>query len=142
MKYSEYKYKFKVEENFSIELPFKIPDFEHQYASLKDGILSVKRGYAWDGASGPIINTQDTLVASLVHDVLYQAMRLNLIKSSKENRKIADKNFFEILKMNGVNSIRRKVWYFAVRLFGKKSTIKIQENDKVKDTSEKMYSKI
>ena len=138
MKYSEYKYKFKVEENFSIELPFKIPDFEHPYASSKDGILSVKKGYAWDGASGPIINTRDTLVASLVHNVLYQAMRLNLIKSSKENRKIADKNFFEILKMNGVNSIRRKVWYFAVRLFGKKSTIKIQENDKVKDTNEKL----
>ena len=134
MKYSDYKYKFKVEENFSIELPFKIPDFVHPYASLKDGILSVKRGYAWDGASGPIINTRDTLVASLVHDVLYQAMRLNLIKSSKDNRKIADKNFFEILKMNGVNSIRRKVWYFAVRLFGKKSTIKIQDNDKIKET--------
>ena len=138
MKYSKYKYKFKVEENFSIELPFKIPDFEHEYASSKDGILSVKRGYAWDGASGPIINTRDTLVASLVHDVLYQAMRLNLIKSSKENRQIADKNFFEILKMNGVNSVRRKVWYLAVRLFGKKSTIKIQENDKVKDTNEKL----
>ena len=134
MKYSKYKYKFKVEENFSIELPFKIPDFEHEYASSKDGILSVKKGYAWDGASGPIINTRDTLVASLVHDVLYQAMRLNLIKSSKENRMIADKNFFEILKMNGVNSIRRKVWYFAVRLFGKKSTIKIQDNDKIKET--------
>ena len=142
MKYSEYKYKFKVEENFSIELPFKIPDFEHPYASSKDSILSVKKGYAWDGASGPIINTRDTLVASLVHDVLYQAMRLNLIKSSKENRMIADKNFFEILKMNGVNSIRRKVWYFAVKLFGKKSTIKIQENDKVKDTSENYIQKI
>ena len=134
MKYSKYKYKFKVEENFSIELPFKIPDFVHPYASLKDGILSVKRSYAWAGASGPVINTRDTLVASLVHDVLYQAMRLNLIKPSKENRKIADKNFFEILKMNGVNSIRRKVWYFAVRLFGKKSTIKIQDNDKIKET--------
>ena len=71
MKYSKYKYKFKVEENFSIELPFKIPYFVHPYASLKDGILSVKRGYAWDGASGPIINTRDTLVAIFVHDVLY-----------------------------------------------------------------------
>ena len=135
MKYSKYKYKFKVEENFSIELPFKIPDFAHPYASLKDGILSVKRGYAWDGASGPVINTRDTLVASLVHDVLYQAMRLNLIKSSKENRQIADKNFFEILKMNGVNSFRSKVWYLAVKLFGKKSTKSLQDNDKIKETN-------
>ena len=135
MKYSKYKYKFKVEENFSIELPFKIPDFEHPYASLKDGILSVKRSYAWAGASGPVINTRDTLVASLVHDVLYQAMRLNLIKPSKENRKIADKNFFEILKMNGVNSFRSKVWYLAVKLFGKKSTKSLQDNDKIKETN-------
>ena len=135
MKYTEYKYKFKVEENFSIKLPYKIPDFEHQYASSKDSILSVKRGYAWDGASGPIINTRDTLVASLVHDVLYQAMRLNLIKSNNENKKIADKIFFEILKMHGLNSIRRKVWYLAVRLFGKKSTKSLQDNDKIKETN-------
>ena len=134
MKYSEYKYKFKVEENFSIELPIRIADFEHQYASLKDGVLEIKKGYAWDGASGPIINTRDTLVASLVHDVLYQAMRLNLIKPNSENKKTADKIFFEILKMHGVNAIRRKVWYFAVRLFGKKSTKNIQDNDKVKET--------
>ena len=65
-------------------------------------------------------------------------MRLNLIKSRKENRKIADKNFFEILKMNGVNSIRRKVWYFAVRLFGKKSTKSLQDNDKIKETDQKL----
>lgn len=135
MKYTKYKYKFKVEENFSIELPYKIPDFEHLYASSKDSILEIKKGYAWDGASGPVINTQNTLIASLVHDVLYQAMRLNLIKPNKVNRKIADKNFFEILKMNGVNSVRRTVWYLAVRLFGKKSTVKIQDNDKIKDTN-------
>ena len=135
MKYSEYKYKFKVEENFSIELPIKIADFEQPYATSKNGILEIKKGYAWDGASGPVINTQNTLIASLVHDVLYQAMRLNLIKPNKVNRKIADKNFFEILKMNGVNSVRRTVWYLEVRLFGKKSTVKIQDNDKIKDTN-------
>lgn len=37
MKYSKYNNKFKVEENFSIE-SIRIADFEHQYASLKDGI--------------------------------------------------------------------------------------------------------
>lgn len=132
MKYTEYRYKFKIEENFSIKLPYKIADFEHDYAESKDGVLTIKKGYAWDGASGPVINTQNTLIASLVHDVLYQAMRLNLIKSNNENKKIADKNFFEILKMNGVNTVRRKVWYLAVRLFGKKSTKKLQGNDKIK----------
>ena len=134
MEYSEYKYKFKVEENFSIELPYKIADFEHKYASSKNGILEIKKGYAWDGASGPVINTKNTLIASLVYDVLYQAMRLNLIKPNSENKTLADKNFFEILKMNGVNSFRSRVWYLAVRLFGKKSTKSLQDNDKIKET--------
>ena len=65
-------------------------------------------------------------------------MRLNLIKSNSENKKIADKIFFEILKMHGVNSIRRKVWYLAVRLFGKKSTKSLQDNDKIKETNLKI----
>ena len=35
--------------------------------------------------------------------------------------------------MHGVNAIRRKVWYL-VKLFGKKSTKNIQDNDKIKET--------
>ena len=37
--------------------------------------MSVQKDYAWDGPSGPTIDTRNSLRASLVHDVLYQAMR-------------------------------------------------------------------
>ena len=53
----------------------------------------------------------------------------------QKNKESADKILFEILKMRGVNSIRKKVWYLAVRLFGKKSTKSLQDNDKIKETN-------
>ena len=135
MLYSKYHYKFKVEKDLNLKLPVSMPDFEHEYCSVKDGVVYVKKGYAWDGASGPVFNTKNTLVASLVHDVLYQAQRLNLIEHNSTNRKNADENFYELLKYFGVNSVRCKIWYLAVRFFGKKSTTKIQDNDKLLSTN-------
>ena len=135
MLYSKYHYKFKVEKDLNLKLPVSMPDFEHEYCSVKNGVVYVKKGYAWDGASGPVFNTKNTLVASLVHDVLYQAQRLNLIEHNSTNRKNADKNFYELLKYFGVNPISCKIWYLAVRFFGKKSTTKIQDNDKLLSTN-------
>ena len=135
MLYSKYHYKFKVEKDLNLKLPVSMPDFEHEYCAVKDGIIYVKKGYAWDGASGPVFNTKNTLVASLVHDVLYQAQRLNLIEHNSTNRKNADENFYELLKYYRVNSIRCKIWYLAVRFLGKKSTTKIQDNDKLLSTN-------
>ena len=37
--------------------------------------MIVEKDYAWDGPSGPTIDTSNSMRASLVHDVLYQAMR-------------------------------------------------------------------
>ena len=135
MFYSKYHYKFKVEEDVYFKLPVYMPDFEHDYCAVKNGTIFVNKGYAWDGASGPVFNTKNTLVASLVHDVLYQAQRLNLIEHNSTNRKNADENFYELLKYHGVNPIRCKIWYLAVRFFGKKSTAKLQNNDKLLNTN-------
>ena len=135
MKYSKYHYKFKVEKDVYLKLPVSMPDFEHDYCAVKNGTIFVNKGYAWDGASGPVFNTKNTLVASLVHDALYQAQRLNLIEHNSTNRKNADENFYELLKYFGVNPIRCKIWYLAVRFFGKKSTTKIQNNDKILSTN-------
>jgi hypothetical protein len=40
-----------------------------------DGTLCLKKGYAWNGASGPAIDTTSWMRASLVHDALYQLIR-------------------------------------------------------------------
>ncbi len=37
--------------------------------------LTTKKGYAWDGPSGPTIDSKNFMRGSLVHDALYQLMR-------------------------------------------------------------------
>ena len=40
-----------------------------------DGVLTINAGYAWDGPSGPTVDTKNFMRGSLVHDALYQLMR-------------------------------------------------------------------
>ncbi len=127
--YTKYNYKFKVERSLTIKLPFVFNNFEHPYIKLANGNLTINVGYAWDGATGPVIDTKNTLIASLVHDALYQAMRLNLIPNGEATRKLADKTFYSILKDNNVFILRRSIWYLAVRMFGRFFCKKKQGND-------------
>ena len=59
----------------------------------------------------------ETLVASLVHDFLYQYLPQIIALSTQKNpRKAADKEFLHILRRMGFKLSR--VYYRAVRLFG------------------------
>ena len=78
-----------------------------------DGVITVKRGYVYDGASGPTIDSKNTMLASLIHDALYQLMRGNLI--SRDWRKRADEVLYEILIDKGMWKLRAKIWYRTVR---------------------------
>lgn len=127
--YTKYNYKFKVERSLTIKLPFIFSNFKHLYMKLTNGNLTINAGYAWDGATGPVIDTKNTLIASLVHDALYQAMRLNLIPSDEATRKLADKTFYSILKDSNVFVLRRFAWYLAVRIFGRFFCKNKQGND-------------
>ena len=50
----------------------------------------ILKGYMWDGASGPAIDTPGFIYSSQGHDVLYQAMRNNIVEPNERNRKIAE----------------------------------------------------
>lgn len=39
------------------------------------GLLTIQPGYAWDGPSGPTIDTPSFMRGSLIHDVIYQLLR-------------------------------------------------------------------
>lgn len=81
-----------------------------------DGLLTIKKGYAWDGPSGPTIDTPNFMRGSLVHDVLYQLMREELI--AQEHREYADKLLREICLEDGMAQIRAWWVYQGVRLLG------------------------
>ena len=82
------------------------------------GILTIKAGYAWDGASGSTWDTPSVMRASLVHDALYQLMREE--KISLTNRQKADSLLRAIMIEDGSNSIRAWYFYHAVQLAGLK----------------------
>lgn len=92
MKYKDIRsYKYELAEDVSANLfggPY--PSFSHEYFEIKDNILTIRKGYCWDGASGPTIDTPATMLAGLVHDALYQAIREGFL--SKSYKGSADKN--------------------------------------------------
>jgi hypothetical protein len=80
------------------------------------GDTLIRMGYAWDGASGPTIDTRNTMIGSLVHDMLYQLIRLGLI--DPKYKEYADRMLKEICIEDGMNTIRAAVWCQAVKMFG------------------------
>ena len=87
----------------------------------KKGRLTLKKGYAWDGPSGPTIDTKNFMRAALVHDGLYQLMREGLL-DHEEHRESADDLLRDICIEDGMSKFR--AWYVhkAVRTFGGKNT--------------------
>ena len=95
----------------------KIHGFEADLEFIKmdaDGRLTIFKNYAWDGASGPTIDSPSSMRASLVHDALYQLMRLGLMDQSQVLP--ADKLFREMLLKDGMGRFRAWYWYLGLRL--------------------------
>ena len=117
------KYKYEQLETYSIPTKvFMDMPVETQYLRLEtNGVLYIKGGspdsYYWDGPSGPTIDTANSMRASLVHDALYQLMRLGLIPY--KFRLYSDDLFRQILLQDFMFFLRADIWYLSVRLFGK-----------------------
>lgn len=85
-----------------------------------DGRLDVKRGYAWDGPSGPTYDTPDFMRASVVHDALYQLMREQLL-DARRWREVADDLLRDICQADGMAPRRAAIIHRALRLFGERA---------------------
>ena len=88
-----------------------------EYIELKyDGTLTLRKGYAWDGPSGPTIDTADSMRGSAGHDALYQLIELGLIPDRL--RIHADADLRTWCMDDGMSELRANAWYKAVRIFG------------------------
>lgn len=117
MKYeSGYKYLLKETEWCQLDLKPDAPVLTPYCSLTTEGILSVYVGYAWDGPSGPTLDTKDVMTPSLIHDCLYQLMAEGFLPSNY--RRAADKELTRLMKERGVNWLRRKIWWRGVRLAG------------------------
>ena len=111
-------YKYQLAEEYSTNIPI-VPedDIETEYIDLNsEGSLKIIKGYAWDGPSGPTVDTLNFMRGSLVHDALYQLMRAG--KLDKEiHRKPADRLLRQMCKEDGMSSARAW-WVFKGLRFG------------------------
>ena len=77
------KYKYRLLADLVLQSSIKDIFVRTEYIELRyDGQLTLRKGYAWDGPSGPTIDTKNFMRGSLVHDALYQLMRLKLLPAS------------------------------------------------------------
>lgn len=122
MKYSKLQgYKYKLEEDYGIEVPvLSAYEIHHPYIELQYGIMVIKRGYCWDGATG-VPDNRDNMRGSLVHDALYQLMRLGLIDRSYKD--YADNLLRQICIQDGMDKFWADIFFDGVQAFGKDATM-------------------
>ncbi len=118
MEYERVSYKYRLKETYDQPLTWGLLQiYEGKFLVLAHGILTLKPGYMWDGPSGPTVDTENFIRASLVHDALYQLIREGVLPI-KPYRKKADKLLLEICEKDGMSWFRRRYVYYAVRQFG------------------------
>jgi len=115
-----YKYQVMKMESFKTPLRYGVKVKTPFIRLGKTGALTALKGYCWDGASGPTIDTESTMRASLAHDMCYQLIRDGWIPKVKwkENKAIADTLFYHILLEDGMGKVRAWYYYRAVKWFG------------------------
>jgi hypothetical protein len=115
IKHSEYKYM--LAEDYKIHINIMGFSFSNKYFRLyKNGSLVVKKYYCWDGASGPTWDDRSNMRGSLIHDVIYQMIRMHFLH--KKYRAYADDLFYKLLREDGMCLIRAKYYWLAVRSVG------------------------
>jgi hypothetical protein len=116
IKYRE-GYKYQLAEDYSDNILLAPPeDIRTEWIDLDaEGNLLIRKGYAWDGASGPTFDTKDSMRGSLIHDALYQLFRLGHL-DPLELRDDADLIFRLVCLEDGMWKPRAYLWYQAVRI--------------------------
>ena len=83
---------------------------------LPGGLLIIKEAYAWDGPSGPAMDTSAAMYGSVAHDALYQLMRERLL--SQDWRDEADRDYKRFCIEAGMWKIRAAAHFDVLRTFG------------------------
>lgn len=112
--HKEYKYEM-LRECYYIDSSLYKYSCEHKHFTIYSGCITAKKGYRWDGCSGPTIDDDTNMRAGLFHDIWYQAMSEKLIPRNWRTRRLGDKMFLKILKEDGMPWFRRISYFYAVR---------------------------
>ena len=111
---SGYKYQLAVDYSIQTNVKTRVAVDTKFIQLAKSGRLTVRGGYAWDGPSGPVVDTKRNMRASLVHDALYQLLRQKHLKG-KANRDRADKMFEKVCIADGVRKAIARTYYLGLK---------------------------
>lgn len=112
-------YKYQLAETYNIKTDIKPSEhiLTHFIDLTTNGTLIIRKGYAWDGPSGPTLDTKNFMRGALIHDALFQLMRQGHL--SQKYRKFADRLLQKICREDGMNKLRAWYVYQGVHLGGK-----------------------
>lgn len=119
-------YKYQLAKDYTIQTVIRpLQDVVTPFILITvDGLLTVKTGYAWDGPSGPTVDTKNFMRGSLVHDALYQLMRSRLIDCGWREK--ADEELRRICMEDGMSWLRAW-WVFKGVRFGGEGSAEWQD---------------
>jgi len=125
-------YEYQLTDDYYHQLPadlFPEKSYSNRYFQCSgDGVLIIFSSYAWDGPSGPAIDTKNFMRGSLVHDVLYQAMRMECL--TEDHKDAADRELQRICREDGMSKLRAWWVYQGVK-FGGGSAVKARNRKKI-----------
>lgn len=109
-------YKYQLVADMLIVTPVRGVRVEDPFFSLEpDGLLLVRAGYAWDGASGPTFDTPSSMAPSMVHDVFCQMMQDRRLDWGTWQGEV-NRFFRKMCLVAGMDPVRATLWYWAVSL--------------------------
>lgn len=119
-------YNYQLTSDYIHDMPVNVTSFDALmmpfFEISPQKVLTIRNGYAWDGPSGPAVDTKTFMRGSLVHDCLYQLCRMRIL-NYKTHRKIADDEMRRINIEDGMSRFRAWYTWAAVRAFGGPSAI-------------------
>lgn len=112
-------YRYQLAEDYALPIyiyPGKPITTEYTQLTIS-GLLTVKKGYVWNGPSWFIMNTRNLVRGSLLHAALYEMMREGSLDRHIWQEE-ADRLLQEICKEDGMSALRAWWIYQRVRLGG------------------------
>lgn len=116
------QYKYELSEDLIIYTNIVGYTVYHEFFTLTiDGRLTINKRYKWDGVSGGMVDTDNTMIGGCGHDAGYQMIRLGLIPLL--TKPLWDDLLKTLFKSCGMSSFRACYSYQAVDKLGYSSCV-------------------
>lgn len=115
IKYSS-GYKYQLREEYHVRTPIVgVTIYDDYFRLNSNGELTIFKGYAWDGASGPTIDSKSSMTPSMVHDAFCQCMRDGRLSYDKWQN-IVNSFFRDQCIECGMWPWRAAIWHWGVEV--------------------------